>query len=154
MNYELFFTNSNSSVRTISVIIFIYSITFLLDLEILLLNVLGDTCDAEATKATKQDTTPQATTSRGLHRVVTSSSCRVQVHLRAFQAGVRCQGPFVALSVHGDAFGQLHYHRGAVVQVCIEVPAELLGQVGFELLCSLAKRAVDARAAGELEEVL
>lgn len=71
----------------------------------------------------------------------------ISVHFPAY-------GVMVEVSVHCNTFGQLHHHRCTVVQVCIKIPTKLLGEMSFELLCSLTQCAVDTRPAGKLEEVL
>lgn len=90
----------------------------------------------------------------------------VSVSGLVLNTGLHCQDISVLLPAHGvyrargrvsvrcDAFRQLHHHGGTVVQVCVEVPAKLLGQVSLELLCSLAQCAVYAGSAGKLEKVL
>ena len=57
-------------------------------------------------------------------------------------------------SLRCHTFWQLHHDGGAVVQVGVKVPAELLGKVDLELLRSLPQGAVHARPDGKLEEVL
>lgn len=59
-----------------------------------------------------------------------------------------------AVSVYCHTFWQLHHHRLTVIQVCFKIPAKLLGQVRFELLCSLTECAVYSRSDGKLEKVL
>lgn len=64
------------------------------------------------------------------------------------------RGVHFRVSVHCNTFRQLHHHRGTVVQVCVKVPAKLLGQVSFELLCSFTQCSIYTRPTGKLEKVL
>lgn len=57
-------------------------------------------------------------------------------------------------SVQRDSLRKLHHHRCTLVQVHVEIPAELLGQMSFKLLRSFPQRSVDAWRTGKLEEVL
>lgn len=58
------------------------------------------------------------------------------------------------VSVDCHTFRQLHHNRFTVVQVWIEIPSELLGQVGFEFLCSLTQVGIYTRPNGKLEKIL
>lgn len=81
--------------------------------------------------------------------------CRAQQEHRTEVPGCRaCLGASTPGLANAGALWELHYHRGAVLGLCCEVPSELLGQVGLELLRLLSQGGIHGSAAGRGKENL